>query len=255
MARTSPALAGTLLLLVATPALADVPVTLRGSPESMLRQNRVAKENNLDFYRTPAQVQAAIAQGELVPLDGNGDYWVKATANSVARYEVRQFIEQLSSEYRASCGEQLVVTSLTRPALRQPANAHPLSVHPAGMAIDLRVPQKTSCRRWLEGRLLELEDQGILDATLERTPPHYHVALFPHAFRAYRESLNPSPKLAVQQAGTPLITSEVEQPFPIVSGFLPASGSDPYAADERRRTRWVERLLTLPTRLLGLLRA
>jgi hypothetical protein len=57
------------------------------------------------------------------------------------------------------------------------------------MAVDLRVSRDASCREWLSAELLELETMGLLDATLERRPPHYHVAVFPAAFGEYDAQL------------------------------------------------------------------
>lgn len=176
--------------LVAGPAVAEaeVRVTLSGSRASMLRQNSIAKQQAFSFLRTPGQVQSHVETGELVPLDGNADYDVIA-GYPFARPVVRAFVERLAAGYRDACGERLVVTSLTRPAARQPRNASPLSVHPAGMAVDLRVSRDASCREWLSAELLELETMGLLDATLERRPPHYHVAVFPAAFGEYDAQL------------------------------------------------------------------
>jgi len=105
---------------------------------------------------------------------------------------VKLFLERLGAEYRAVTGERLVVTSLTRPLSRQPRNASRLSVHPTGMAVDLRVPKSKSNRRWLERRLLALEDNVVLDVTLERHPAHYHVAVFPREYERYVATLTMS---------------------------------------------------------------
>jgi hypothetical protein len=156
----------------------DVEVTLRGSRASMIRQNGIAKSEAFSFLRTPTQVRKYVEGGHLVPLGGNDDYRVIA-GYPFARPVVQVMIERLAAEYRAACGEQLVVTSLTRPLTRQPSNASPLSVHPAGMAVDLRYSANPTCRRWLMDELLRLEDLGVLDATLEMRPPHFHVAVFP----------------------------------------------------------------------------
>jgi Tfp pilus assembly protein FimV len=53
------------------------------------------------------------------------------------------------------------------------------------MAVDLRYSRSRPCREWLEGVLLELEGEGVLEATRERFPPHYHVAVFPRQYAAY----------------------------------------------------------------------
>jgi hypothetical protein len=124
-----------------------------------------------------------------VPVEGNADYSLADVSYDVARPEVRLFIERLSGQYRDACGAPLVVTSLTRPRSSQPRNASLRSVHPTGMALDLRRSRLRSCRRWLEGVLISLERRGVLDATYEARPPHYHVALFPNQYAAYVERL------------------------------------------------------------------
>lgn len=176
--------------IAATSAHAEVPVSLRGSPESMVRQNGVAKQHDLAFVRTPTEIRELEQSGALVRLEGNRDYEL---ANFVsfphARPEMRTFIERLAEQYRAATGEKLVVTSLTRLASRQPRNSHELSIHPTGIAVDLRVSQRAESRQWLEATLLSLEEQGLLDVTRERTPPHYHIALFPGPYMAHVESL------------------------------------------------------------------
>jgi hypothetical protein len=102
-----------------------------------------------------------------------------------ARPEVRDFVERFAASYRDATGSRLVVTSLTRPTSAQPANAHKLSVHPAGMAVDLRVPAAGTDRAFLESSLLAMEKAGVLDVTRERSPAHYHVAVFAEAFSRY----------------------------------------------------------------------
>jgi hypothetical protein len=175
-----------LTALTAAPAVADVPVSLRGSPAAMERQHNVAVEAGYTFVRTADQIEALVESGELVRLHGNEDYGFRQGVRSVVgRPEMEVFIERLARDYRAACGERLIVTSLTRPTTRQPRNAHRLSVHPTGMAVDLRVSQSAACRSWLEDRLMTMEADGLLDGIRERNPPHYHVALFPEAYMAH----------------------------------------------------------------------
>jgi hypothetical protein len=183
-------------VLTAAPARADLPVSLRGSNEAMMRQHDVALEAGYTFVRTPEQLEELAENGELVRLFGNEDYGFREGVRSmVARPEMEVFIERLSRDYRAACGEKLVVTSLTRPMNRQPRNAHRLSVHPAGIAVDLRVSQNVTCRAWLEDTLMTMEGEGLLDGIRERSPPHYHVALFPEAYMAHV-----APLLAAEQS-------------------------------------------------------
>lgn len=175
--------------------------SLRGSTESLDRQNLVARQHDFTFLDTHSDVQRFVAAGYLVPIRGNANYELVDVSYPYGRPEVRLFIERLSSQYRNACGEKLVVTSLTRPRSRQPPNASPRSVHPTGMAVDLRVPRSSKCRSWLEQTLLSLEGAGVLDATRESNPPHYHVALFPRQYASYVQRLEG--RLASSQSGAP----------------------------------------------------
>ena len=120
------------------------------------------------------------------------DYTLAKVSYPYTRPEVKTFVENVSAEYRKACGEQLVVTSLTRPRTAQPGNAHKLSVHPAGMAVDFRISRNAKCRTWFEKALLALETRAVLDATRERNPPHYHVAVFPDAYRSFAARQKPA---------------------------------------------------------------
>lgn len=168
--------------VLASPAVAQ---SLAGSRASLARQNRAAERHDFTYLRTVEAVQDFVAKRLLVRLAGNEDYSLEGVSFPYARPEAKEFIEELAGQYRTVCGEKLVVTSLTRPILRQPHNASSRSVHPTGMAIDLRRTNRLWCRRWLEETLVELEDEDVIEATRERHPPHYHLAVFPRPYTAY----------------------------------------------------------------------
>lgn len=175
----------TLLLLTAlgfAPAQAQ---SLRGSLASMIRQNTVAHDHDFTFLRTSRDVHRFVEAGYLVRVWPTGSLEMGNVSFPYARPQTRTFLERLASQYHSACGEALVVTSLVRPRSMQPRNASSRSVHPTGMGIDLRVSHDRNCRSWLEKTLLSLEAQGVLDATRERRPPHYHVALFPSQYETY----------------------------------------------------------------------
>lgn len=155
---------------------------LRGSAASLDRQNAQAQAHNFTYLATPADVYRYVELGYLVPVPANADMEVHNVSFPYARPEVRLFLERLSSQYRAACGERLVVTSLTRPQSNQPRNASARSVHPTGMAVDLRRSNQANCRQWLERTLLALEGQGMIEAIYERNPPHYHLAVYPRPY-------------------------------------------------------------------------
>lgn len=161
--------------------------SLRGSQASLDVQNRMAQDHDYSFLRTGTQVREFVSSGYLVPVRATADFDLHAVSFPYARPEVELFVRRLASQYRAACGEKLVVTSLTRPQSAQPRNASARSVHPTGMAVDLRRSNVSACRSWLESVLLSLEKGGVLEATRENYPPHYHVALFPKPYAQYVE--------------------------------------------------------------------
>lgn len=163
--------------------------SLRGSRASMDLQNRIAQQHDYTYIDTAERVRFFADRGWLVRVEPNRDFALHAVSFPYARPEVELFVTRLAGQYQDACGEQLVVTSLTRPLEKQPRNASDRTVHPTGMALDLRYSWDRNCRRWLEGVLTSLERQGVLEATLERSPRHYHVALFPHQYASYVETL------------------------------------------------------------------
>jgi hypothetical protein len=187
----------------ATLAEHDVAVELRGSPKSMARQHAVAVASELTFMGTLEEMALLAEAGELVPIYGGPHYEVMDWVFPYGIPEVRTFVERLAFEYRQACGETMVVTSLTRPFSEQLPNSHQLSVHPAGMAVDLRIPQTPACRAFLDARLLEKEAEGLLDVTHERSPPHYHVAVFPEPYVRWAATQPPLPGVEPEQELAP----------------------------------------------------
>jgi LysM repeat protein len=183
--------------LVLAPNLA-IAQSLGGSVSSLDRQNLVARTHDFTFLDTPGQVSRFASLGYLVRVRSNSDFDLHGVSFPYARPEVQMFVNRLASQYRSSCGERLVVTSLTRPESRQPRNASDRSVHPTGMAVDLRMSRTTSCRYWLERVLLELERSRVLEATRERRPAHYHVAVFPQPYASYVATLSKTTRYLVR---------------------------------------------------------
>jgi len=178
--------------------------SLQGSPASLDVQNRMALRHDFTYIDTPARVDHFASKGWLVRVHPTVDLRLdNEVSYPFARAEVDVFVRRLAGQYRSACGEPLVVTSLTRPTTRQPANASGRSVHPTGMAVDLRYSNDRSCRAWLERVLTDLERQGVLEATRERSPVHYHVAVFPRQYAAYVAAMTgPTPATSERLAYT-----------------------------------------------------
>ena len=177
--------------------------SLRGSRASVERMHDQAVAHGLRFYETSAGVRTAAARGGFERLTGNGDYRLKAVGFPYVTEQTRVFVERLARQYHAGCGEPLVVTSAIRPEERQPRNSVDLSVHPTGMAVDLRKPTKAKCLKLLRTTLLQLEAAGVLEATEERRPPHFHVAVFPEQYTRYVENSGGSVRLATLTTAAP----------------------------------------------------
>jgi hypothetical protein len=184
--------------------------SLRGSDESVDRMYRHARAEGLSFYETPRGVRKAVDAGTLVRLVPDGNFTLHAVGYPFVRPSTRTFVARLAEQHQSKCGEPLEVTSAVRPATRQPANSVEQSVHPTGMAIDLHKPDDAKCRQWLRETLLELEGAGVLEATEEYGPPHFHVAVYPTPYRQYvadRTDTAPSKRVATSQSSSGVSSS------------------------------------------------
>lgn len=218
-----PLRAGLLAVLLMAQAVVARADTLRGSPSSMAHQHQVAVEEDYTFLRTSKDVEKLAAVGALVTVTDNENLTLSKVSYPYARPEVRDFLERFAARYRETTGMPLVVTSLTRPAATQPRNAHKLSVHPAGMAVDLRIPADATARAYIERSLLELERAGVLDVTRERSPAHYHIAVFAEAqmrYAAKEDSL-----AAIERARVAAETKAIQRTTPVAAAPTDIEGN------------------------------
>ena len=102
---------------------------------------------------------------------------LKGVSAPYVRPATRSFLATFAPRYRQACGEALVVTSAMRPTTLHLRNASQRSVHPTGMALDFRAPGG-GCRSWMRRELLAYERRGVVDATEERRPAHFHVVVY-----------------------------------------------------------------------------
>lgn len=222
------ALTGVFALAIAGSLSAQT--ALKGSRVAMRKQNSAAHDLDYTFLQTSRDVKRFVESGLLVPVKATSSLRLsEGVSFPYTRPAVKTFTQRLAGQYKSACGERLVVTSLTRPMSRQPWNASELSVHPAGMALDVRVSDQRGCRRWLESTLLSLEGRGVVEATREHFPAHYHIAVFPAAYQRYLKTVNGEPaKLASKPAATKpapptkIATTSQTAP-PVASAQRPAS--------------------------------
>jgi hypothetical protein len=177
-ARTTALIAGTLALAASMFASSATAQTLRGSKGSVEKMYWFAVTHRMSFRQSPEAIDADAARGRLVQLGGSLDYELAGGVGwPYVTPETKRFVELFAEQYSAVCDGPLVLTSASRPLSRQPRNANKHSVHPAGIAIDLRRPPRGPCLDWTRQALMELERRGVVEATEERRPVHFHVAV------------------------------------------------------------------------------
>ena len=153
--------------------------TLRGSKAAVDHAYRRAKADGLPFARSRREIERRAREGDYVALRRTAPgYRLRGVAVPYVRPATRAFVASFGADYRRSCGEPLTVTSAMRPTTMHLANSVQKTVHPTGMAVDLRAPRRSACRAWMRGALLGLERQGVVNATEERRPAHFHVVVF-----------------------------------------------------------------------------
>jgi hypothetical protein len=189
--------AATVLILAAVASSPLAAQSLRGSETSVRRMYSHAQSADLHFFTTGRGIRNAAEDGSLARLSPNRDYTLEGVSYPYVRPITRTFVQRLAEQYRSACGERLVVTSAARPRSLHLINSVSKTVHPTGMAVDLRRSNRASCRNWLRNTLLSLEGEGVLEATEEHNPPHFHVAVFPGPYGEYlREKSVPVPAKA-----------------------------------------------------------
>ncbi|HET8655580.1 MAG TPA: DUF5715 family protein [Longimicrobiaceae bacterium] len=187
----------TMALCAVAPAHAQ---SLRGSPASVDRMYHQALANDLHFFDTSAGVRRAADDGDLVRLSGNRDYRLADVSYAYVLPSTRLFVQRFAAQYRQACGERLVVTSGIRPRSIRLLNSVARSVHPTGMAVDLRKPRGGRCLAWVRESLTEMEGRGIIEATEEHRPPHFHVAVFPGRYTRYVHGSAPGSRTVATSA-------------------------------------------------------
>lgn len=244
---------GLLAALLALHSSRASAVGLLGSPASMVHQHAVAVEEKYTFLRTPLDVTRLVTEGGLVPVTPTEDLLLAGVSFPYARPEVRAFLQRFARDYHDSTGVPATITSLVRPKELQPRNAHVLSVHPAGMAVDFRVPATPAERAYLERSLLGMEKAGMLDVTRERTPAHYHVAVFAGPMLAYlarRDATDPLLPRRVAAAPAPATAAPAPRTLAQVPRHVSAD-----SVDESRLPFFALAMVALLTLALPLLHA
>lgn len=163
---------------------------LRGSYDSMIRQNEEIDRLQLPRIMDDAQLQEMVRNEELVPIQEGKSLRVSAAVKPDKRYcrpWTSQFLTDMGDSYYKEFGAPLQVNSAVRTMEQQQKlrrhnrNAAPelgdnASSHLAGITVDLAKRGLTRKQhKWIEDYLKNLRDQGLVEVAEERRQACFHV--------------------------------------------------------------------------------
>jgi hypothetical protein len=163
---------------------------LRGSHESMLRQNELINRLQLPRIADDDELLSLEVRQDLVPVSESPALRLSPNLGSTRRYcrpWTRQFITDISEAYYRKFGKPLWVTSLVRTVKQQyrlrrynrnaaPAEGDIASSHLAGVAVDIgKGPMSLRERKWVDSYVLPLQQAGLVEAAEERRQACYHI--------------------------------------------------------------------------------
>lgn len=185
---------------------------LRGSHESMTRQNEEIDRLQLPRIADDEQLQSMERTGELVPVEESRSLRWSAVIQSDKRYcrpWTRQFLEDMGVAYYNEFHVPLQVNSAVRTMEQQQKlrrsnrNAAPeageiASSHLAGITVDLAKRGLTlKQHKWIEDYLKDLRDQNLVEAAEERRTLCFHV-MVSDRYTEWREAKSMADKIATE---------------------------------------------------------
>jgi uncharacterized protein YcbK (DUF882 family) len=166
---------------------------VKGSRESLLRQNRMISEEDLERIEDDNQLEALKQANELIPLPDNRQITPSPKLPEERRFVrpwTRKFLEDFSDKHFSLFHTQMEVTSAVRTVefqhhlMRHNHNAAPesgelASPHLSGATID--IGKRGMSRRqlkWIRQYLFELQKAGVIDAEEEFRQPVFHITVY-----------------------------------------------------------------------------
>ncbi len=175
---------------------------LRGSHDSLLRQNEEIDRLKLVRIADDQQLEALEMRGELVSLHESRALQIAANLELNRRFcrpWTRDFLEDLSQAFYAQFHQPIEVTSLVRTVDQQARlqrsnhNAAPIdgdtaSSHLAGLTVDIgKSPMSGKERAWISQYVFHLQELGLVEAAEERRQACYHI-MVSNRYDDYRRS-------------------------------------------------------------------
>jgi Family of unknown function (DUF5715) len=166
---------------------------VRGSRESLLRQNQKITEEDLERIQNDEQLEALKQTQELVELPEDKAVAVAENLPADRRYcrpWTRKFLEDFGARHYELFHTPMTVTSAVRTVefqqqlMRRNHNAAPesgdlASPHLSGATIDIGKRGMTRRQlKWARSYLLELQNAGLIDAEEEFHQSVFHVTVY-----------------------------------------------------------------------------
>lgn len=163
---------------------------LKGSRESMLRQNEEIDRLELPRIQNDEELEGLILRQELVPLQESESLAVAGNLEITRRFArpwTTEFLSDLGDAFHAEFGKPIQVNSAVRTMdqqkklRRRNRNAAPIegetaSSHLAGTTVDIaKRGLSKKQKKWLDAYLKNLVDQGLIEAAEERRQACYHI--------------------------------------------------------------------------------
>lgn len=186
---------------------------LKGSYESMLRQNEEINRLELPRIQNDDELQNMILRQELVNIEESDELAVAGNLDTAHRYcrpWTREFLDDLSGAFYDEFHKPIQVNSAVRTIDQQKKlrrhnrNAAPIegetaSSHLAGTTVDLAKRGLTrKQKKWLDAYLKNLQDQGLIEAAEERRQACYHIMVKSQ----YSEWRSPADTVAEDRSAT-----------------------------------------------------
>ena len=166
---------------------------LKGSHETLLRENEVIDEAGIPRIEDDDQLDALIEREELVRIPETDALRLNPGLlpdRKYARPVVIDFLHDLSTAYYERFQQPLTVTSAVRTVPQQrklrrhnsnaaPESGEAASSHLSGLTVDLGKSGLTKPQHaWLEQYLKNLKDQNVIEPLEERRQACFHVMVF-----------------------------------------------------------------------------
>lgn len=164
--------------------------SLRGSKESMRRQNDQADKERLSRIPDDAALERMIKRKFLVPVVETEALKIDPKLDQKwcwTRPWTKRFLEDASTLFYVAFGKPLYLSSAVRTVERQKelqrtnGNASRISVHPTGSVVDLtKIYMRKQQETWMQRYLLLFEKLDFIEATEEFEQSVFHVMVFKH---------------------------------------------------------------------------